>query len=186
MPSPLPRVDGEGPFLWLSATGPRRGFRRLPPGGMCVSAFLFVVQDGKLLLGQYADDARWEDLVGLDEERWRAHGRGWTVPASQLKFGEEPRAAAQRIAREVLGLDGLAIGEPRVESDHYVPARFPELGMHYDLWLLFTAALPEGARVERPPWYRALELHDPRVLAPSAYARGHEDVVARWLGRDAP
>lgn len=174
-------MDGDGPYLWLSSAAPRRGFRRLPRSGMCVSAFLLVEQDGKLLLGKYADDPRWEDLTGLDEDRWRAHGKGWTLPASQLRFGEEPRAAGRRIAEEVLGLPGLALSEPRVESDHYVPARFPELGMHYDLWLLFRATLPPDARLERPAWYRELAFHDPAALAPSDYARGHEDVVARWL-----
>ena len=176
-------MDGTGPFLWLSESGPRRGFRALPAGGMCVSAFLFVVQGGKLLLGKYADDPRWEEIAGLDEDRWRAHGKGWTVPASQLKFGEEPREAGRRIAEEVLGIRGLELSEPRVESDHYVPARFPELGMHYDLWLLFGAKLPSGARVAKPDWYRELAFHDPRSLVASEYARGHEDVVARWLAR---
>lgn len=175
-------AQGEGPFLWLSEKGSPHGFWKLPPNGMCISAFVLVVQDGKLLLGKYAEDPRWADLVGLDPERVRVHGRGWTVPASQLKFGEEPRAAGRRIAREVLGLpDSVRLGEPRVESDHYVPARFPELGMHYDLWLLFTAELPAGARVEKPGWYRELAFHDPRALPASEYGRGHEDVVARWL-----
>lgn len=175
-------MDGTGPFLWLVKGGPRRGFRDLPHSGMCVSAFVFVQDaEGRILLGKYADDPRWEELTGLNEDRWRTHGQGWTVPASHLKFGEEPRAAGRRIAEEVLGLRGLELSEPRVESDHYVPARFPELGMHYDIWFLLSATLPSGAKVERPGWYRELAFHDPRALPASAYARGHEDVVARWL-----
>ena len=174
-------MDGTGPFLWLSSAAPRRGFRALPPSGMCISAFVLVEREGELLLGKYADDPRWEELAGPDEGRWRAHGKGWTVPASQLRFGEEPRAAGRRIARDILRMPDLRLSEPRVESDHYVPARFPELGMHYDLWLLFGAKLPSDATMERPPWYRELAFHAPDALAASDYARGHEDVVARWL-----
>lgn len=174
--------DGTGPFLWLSESGSPHGFRVLPPSGMCISAFLFVVQEGKILLGKYADDPRWATLTGLDPDRVRAHGRGWTVPASHLKYGEEPRAAGRRIAREVLQLpESVRLSEPRVESDLYVPARFPELGMHYDLWLLFTAELPADARVSCPGWYGELAFRDPRTLAASEYARGHDDVVVRWL-----
>lgn len=82
-------MDGTGPFLWLVKGAPRRGFRDLPHSGMCVSAFVFVQDsEGRILLGKYADDPRWEDLTGLNEDRWRTHGKGWTVPASHLKFGE--------------------------------------------------------------------------------------------------
>lgn len=174
-------MAGQGPFLWLSPKGPPSGYWSIPAQGMCISAFVFVVQDGKLLLGKYADDPAWERLAGLDEGRRRAHGRGWTVPASHLRFGEEPREAARRIATEILGLRGLTFSEPRVESDQYVPARFPELGMHYDLWLFFTAQLPSDAKVEPPSWYRELAFHDVETLRPEDYARGHEDVVARWV-----
>lgn len=173
-------MDGEGPFLWLSTAAPRRGFRMIPPNGMCVSAFVLLTQNGQLLLGKYADDPRWEDLAGLNEDRWRAHGTGWTIPASQLKFGEEPRAAGRRIVEEILGLRGVALSEPRIESDHYVPRRFPELGMHYDLWLLFHAEVPASTRIGRPAWYRELAFVDPGTLADAEYARGHEDIVARW------
>lgn len=174
-------MDGHGPFLWLSPKGPSSGYWALPAQGMCVSAFVFVVQDGRVLLGKYADDPEWERLAGLDEGRRRAHGRGWTVPASHVKFGEEPRAAGRRVVEEILGLRGVALSEPRIESDQYVPARFPELGMHYDLWLFFTAQLPGDAKVARLPWFAELELHDVDALRPEDYARGHEDVVARWL-----
>lgn len=176
-------MDGEGPFLWLGTKAPRRGFRAIPPNGMCISAFLFVEQDGKILLGKYADDPRWEDLAGLDEDRWRTHGKGWTVPASQMLFGEEPRAAGRRIAEQILGLRGVELAAPRIESDSYVPRRFPELGMHYDLWLLFGAKLPSDARIAKPSWYDKLEFHDPAKLSAGDYARGHEDVVTRWLAR---
>src|SRR2546428_194237 len=77
------RMPGTGPFLWLMKHAPSSGFQQLPPGGMCVCAYLFVTRGGQILL---------------------------------------------------------------------------------------------------PPWYTELSWQDPRSVPTTAYARGHEDVVARWLG----
>ena len=172
-------MPGEGPFLWLAREGSPHGYHQLPPGGLCLSAFLFVRRGERVLLGKYADDARWEDLAGLDPVRRRAHGRGWTIPASHLKYGEDPREAARRVAEEILRLPGLRLSEPRVETEVGVPARFPEMGPHYDVWFFVDAEGP--AEVEAPPWYRELAYVDPRALSPDDYGRSHGDVVARWL-----
>ena len=174
-------MAGDGPFLWFSPKGPPGSYHRLPAGGMCISAFVYVRQGDKVLLGKYADDPRWESLTGMDEARWRTHGKGWTIPASHLKYGEEPRAAGRRVANEILGLRGIPLSEPRIESEFDVPVRFPELGNHYDLWLFFETELPDGAEVPKPPWWRELSFQDPRELPASAWGRSHEDIMARWL-----
>ncbi|MBI4416356.1 MAG: NUDIX hydrolase [Euryarchaeota archaeon] len=173
-------MAGEGPFLWLTKGGPPAGFSSLPPGGMCLSVFLFVQHDGKILLGKYGDDPQWETLTGLDADRRRRHGRGWTIPASHLKFGEDPRVAARRVGEQVLRLPGLTYGEPRVEVDLYDPARAPGQP-HFDLWFLVDAIPPRDFFLEGPPWYADLGWFDPKTTPPTFYARGHEDVVARWL-----
>jgi ADP-ribose pyrophosphatase YjhB (NUDIX family) len=171
---------GDGPFLWINETGPPAGFRRPPPGGMCLSAFLFVRRGAEILLGKYGDDPRWEALAGLDDA-WRSmHAGGWTIPARQVKFGEDPRDAARSIATDMLRLSSHAIRGPRVEVDLYESRRSPG-NQHYDVWFLFETDVPAGAPMERPPWYAALGWHDPRALPASAFARGHQDVVARWL-----
>jgi len=176
-------VDGSGPFLWLNERGPRRGFRRLPPGGMCLSAFVFVEREGRILLGRYADDPRWEELTGLDEGRWRAHGKGWTLPATHLRFGEDPRAAGRRVLDDVLGLRDVALSEPRVMTDVGPPWRGPARGDHYDVMFLMDARLAPGRDVARPPWYTELAWHEPSALSGDACARGHGDVVAQWRRR---
>lgn len=173
---------GEGPFLWLSPNAPPAGFKSVPPGGMCLSAFLFVRRGPKILLGKSRDDDVWDALAGLDEERRRTHGMGWTLPARQLRYGEDPRDAARDIGEEILQIRGMRYSEPRVETDLYEPRRFPGQ-LHYDVWFLVDAVPPRGARPEVPPWYRELDWKDPRSLAAADYARSHEDVVARWLGR---
>ncbi len=147
---------------------------------MCVSVFLFVIRRDQILLGKYNDDPRWEELAGLDANRRRTHGRGWTIPASHLKFGEDPRSAATRIGEEILQISGARCSEPRVEVDFY-PSKMVPGQMHYDIWFLVDAVAPSGYRPEVPPWYAALEWHDPKALPGAEYARSHEDVVARWL-----
>src|SRR3989442_8909881 len=100
-------MAGEGPFLWLSKDGPRAGFRELPPGGMCISAFLFVRRGKEILLGKYRDDPRWETLAGLDETRRKGHSSGWTIPASQMRYREDPRTAGRRTAGGILPIRGM-------------------------------------------------------------------------------
>lgn len=175
-------MPGEGPFLWLSESGPPTGFQRLPRGGMCVSAFLFVRLGGKILLGKYADDPRWEELAGLNHEWRRMHADRWTLPARQMRFGEDPREAARHIGETILQVPGMAYSEPRPEVDLYESRRSPGQ-QHYDVWFLFDAAMPKGIEAARPPWYADLAWKDPTTLVPAEYARGHEDVVARWRAK---
>ena len=67
-----------------------------------------------------------------------------------------------------------------MESDTY-PATFANGKTHYDIWFFFDATPPRPWQPKAPPWYADLAWQDPKALPPSAYARAHEDVVARWL-----
>lgn len=174
-------MTGTGPFLWLAKAGSPHGYHALPEGGLCLSAFLFVERDGKLLLGKYRPHDEWPRLTGLDASRQAAHSGGWTIPASHLKFGEDPRAAARRVAFDVLGLpeDAVAFEEPTVETDVGEPARFPGIH-HYDVWFFVDATLTRDVDPAAPPWYAELAWVDPRATPASAFARSHEEIVARW------
>ena len=147
---------------------------------MCVCAYLFVTRRDQLLLGKYADDPQWEALAGLEPERRRTHGWGWTVPATHLKLGEDPREAARRIGEEILRIPGLRYSEPRPEVDFY-PSKMAPGEKHYDIWFFVDGAPPKDYELQVPPWYTELSWQDPRTLPAPTYARGHEDVVARWL-----
>lgn len=172
-------MPGEGPFLWLNERGPPLGFWRPPPGGMCLSTFLFVRRGPKILLGKYGDTPKWEELAGLDATRRQTHSKGWTIPARQVKFGEDPRDAARHVGEVILGIRGMRYSEPRVEVDLYPPSWAPDR-LHYDLWFFVDAAPPKGWTLKVPPWYAELAWQDPRRVPDEAYARGHQDVVARW------
>ena len=116
----------ESTFLWLAPFAPPKGWTTVPRGGMCLCAFLFVVSGGRLLLGKYADHPAWKNLSGMEGKGIKANAHGWTIPASHLKFGEDPRDAARRIGEEIITLDkGLVYSEPSVITFFYEPAIAP-------------------------------------------------------------
>ncbi len=175
--------SGERAFLWLAPFAPPRGWRTVPPGGMCLCAFLFVLRGEKVLLGKYADHPAWETIAGMPRERVRANAGGWTIPASHLLFGEDPREAAGRIGREILSVGtDLRVGEPSVATFLYEPAAAPG-ERHFDVAFLLEASLAAGAAVPAPPWYEALEWFDIGSLGDLSFARQHGDVVRAWLAK---
>jgi ADP-ribose pyrophosphatase YjhB (NUDIX family) len=181
------RVDerGASSFLWLAPFAPPRGWTSVPAGGMCLCAFLFVLRKGKVLLGRYADHPAWERLCGMERTRVRANAQGWTIPASHLKFGEDPREAAQRIGGEILTLTGKPVySEPAVATFFYEPAVAPG-EKHYDVSFLFEASLATDVEVPAPPWYEAFEWFPIDALTHLSFARQHEDVAQAWLKRRA-
>lgn len=93
--APIVGEEGkEGFFLRLAPFASPKGCTEVPRGGMCLCAFLFVVSREKILLGKYADHPAWDSLSGMESKRVTANARGWTIPASHLKFGEDPRGAS--------------------------------------------------------------------------------------------
>ena len=177
--------SGEGSFLWLAPFAPPKGWTSVPRGGMCLCAFLFVVRGEKILLGKYADHPAWENLSGMESKRVKANARGWTIPASHLKFGEDPRDAARRIGEEILTLDkGLVYSEPSVTTFFYEPAIAPG-EKHFDVLFLFDVSVEAGVNVRKPPWYEALEWIAIEALRHEHFARQHEDVAEVWLKKRA-
>ena len=177
--------SGESTFLWLAPFAPPKGWTAVPRGGMCLCAFLFVVSGGKLLLGKYADHPAWENLCGMQDKRVKANAHGWTIPASHLKFGEDPRDAARRIGEEILTLDkGLVYSEPSVTTFFYEPAIAPG-EKHFDVLFLFDVSVETGFNLRTPPWYEALEWIAIGALRNEQFARQHEDVAEAWLKKRA-
>jgi ADP-ribose pyrophosphatase YjhB (NUDIX family) len=186
--SPLtPGIEGnrESSFLWLAPFAPPKGWKRVPQGGMCLCAFLFVLQGEKVLLGKYAAHPAWEELCGLESGRVKANANGWTIPASHLKFGEDPRDAARRIGEEILTLEkGLVYSEPSVATFFYEPAVAPG-EKHFDVLFLFEVSAKADVNIRKPPWYATLEWLDIEGLQRLPFARQHEDVAEAWLKKRA-
>lgn len=168
-------------FLWLAPFAPPKGFTSVPRGGMCLCAYLLVVSGGKVLLGKYAEHPAWEKLAGMTDQRVRANTSGWTIPASHLKFGEDPRKTARRIGEEILHLDKeLVYPEPYVKTFFYEPAAAPG-EEHFDVLFLFEVSVGADAKVGIVPWYETLEWVDLGTVQLEKFSRQHEDVMAAWL-----
>lgn len=176
---------GESSFLWLAPFAPPKGWTKVPRGGMCLCAFLFVMSERKILLGKYAEHPAWEQLCGMDNKRIKNNIHGWTIPASHLKFGEDPRDTARRIGEQILTLDkGLVYSEPYVKTFFYEPAIAPG-EKHFDVLFLFETSVKAGVKIHTPPWYEALEWFDIGTVQCGQFARQHEDVVETWLNHRA-
>ncbi len=171
-------------FLWLKNDAPPSGFKQVPAGGMCLSAFTFISkvdEPEKILLGKYRIVPEWERLTGLDSDRLRRHSTGLTVPASHLKFGEDPREAGRRIIKEIIEVPfgSYKISEPWVETERWDST--PNIDDdHWDVSFYFNVVLTKDAVVTKPEWYELLSFYDPLKTPSSDYARRHQDVVARW------
>jgi len=177
----LQKKDHNDTFLWLAPFAPPKGYTSVPAGGMCLCVFLFVVKGKKVLLGKYREHPAWEKITGMDEKRVKNNRHGFTLPASHLKFGEDPKDAARRIGEEILMLpEGLAYSEPIVQTFFYELSILPG-EMHYDVLFLYDLILKEDFKNSLPPWYDSLEWIDMADLMNRKFARQHEDVVSAWL-----
>jgi ADP-ribose pyrophosphatase YjhB (NUDIX family) len=175
------KKDRNDTFLWIAPFAPPKGHITVPPGGMCLCVFLFVKRGDKILLGKYKEHPEWEKIAGMDEKRVKNNTYGYTLPASHLKFGEDPSDAAKRILKEILCLpDSLLLSEPIVQTFFYEVAVAPG-EMHFDVLFLYDVILDESINITLPPWYASLEWFDTDILMNQKFARQHEDVVSAWL-----
>ena len=155
------------------------GMPEVPAAGLCLSAFLVLTETGHpghVLMGHLDPEAPWDHLGALDPSRTVVHRRGWMLPSSHLIVQESPQEAARRIAREQLEMPDLALGEPKVVSEVYVPRRFPDRGGHWDLEFLFRGELDAPVRT-RPRAWTDLAFVDLATTPKSAIARSHEDIL---------
>lgn len=172
----------EDKFLWLAPFAPSKGYKSVPAGGMCLCVFLFVKKGNKVLLGKYKEHTAWEKIAGMDEKRVTSNMHGYTLPASHLKFGEDPMDAARRIVKDILLIPekNISCSEPFVQTFFYELSIVPG-EMHFDVLFLYDVILDESVKSPLPPWYASLEWFDTDILMKQKFARQHEDVVSAWF-----
>jgi hypothetical protein len=153
--------------------------KEIPPGGLCLSAFL-VVRDNSanVLMGKLDPQAPWDHLGALDQKRIELHRKGWMLPSSHLMVHESPQDATRRIAKEQLEMPDLIISEPKVVSEVYPPRYFPDLNDHWDIeFISFSRAEPKSIPA-RSRAFLELKWIDPKTTKRSEIARSHEDILA--------
>jgi hypothetical protein len=162
-----------------SAEGHPYGLRWEEPGGLCLSTFLILSEEGhpsSVLVGRMNPNAPWDHLEGLDAERIEAHRGGWLLPASHLLLREAPGEAAGRILNEMLGGVTPSLEPVRVVSEVYTPRRFPETHNHWDISFLYRGTL-HGPPPSVPSVWSDLRFVDVRTAHRSEFARSHEEVL---------
>jgi ADP-ribose pyrophosphatase YjhB (NUDIX family) len=151
----------------------------VPRAGLCLSAFV-LVGDPKnpnlVLLGRPASSAPWAELGNLEPAHLESLQDRWVLPACHLVEFESPRAAADRIAREQLGLDHVELRGPEVFSESYPSRIDPETGTHWDFHFLFRADWPRGREMGSSA-FKELRLIDTRLVAAPQLGRGHGDIL---------
>jgi len=151
--------------------------REIPEGGICLSAFLVISEIGhpeRVLMGHLDPSAPWDHLGALDPERAEANRHGWMLPSSHLLLSESPKAAAERILKEQLGLPMSELDGPYVYSEVYGAKN------HWDLHFVFIG---EREQVAQHPAWSELAFVDVNETPRDQIARYHEDILAlvgRW------
>ncbi len=181
-PEPAPGTGTARPerrFCRFSADpAPSEGRWPLPPEGLCLSSFLLLSPRGRpdeVLVGRVDPDGPWAEIGALDPRRVRLNAEGWMLPSCHLQYFESPTEAADRIAREQLGLEGLELDPPQIFSETYTPRRHPDLGRHWDLEFVFRGILDRPA--PRPPAWTELAFVAPSRTPRRAFTRSHDEVL---------
>ena len=169
-------------FARYRPTEDEAGGRRVwavPRAGLCLSVFV-LVGDPKnpngVVLGRPAPSAAWAEIGSLEPASLAALQEHWVLPACHLVEFESPRAGAERVVREQLGLEHLELRGPEVFSDAYPSPSAPEQGNHWDMVFLFRADWPHGRELHSAA-FKELRLIDTRTLAAPNLGRGHGDIL---------
>jgi ADP-ribose pyrophosphatase YjhB (NUDIX family) len=155
----------------------------VPPGGVCLSSFVAVTSDGRLLTGKMAKPEIWIErfFVGENHAPRIAESGKYIMPASHLKWYESPLEAAERVLREQLRMEVPAgklklidvqshlSGDPKNQSE---PS-------HWDICFVyqFPVAKSSERKYSGPEWFAELEFRPVRSLPAENFARGHGDVL---------
>lgn len=155
------------------------GYWPLPPDGLCLSTFVLLSPENQpslVLVGRLDASGPWREIGALDASRIRQNAEGWMLPSCHLLYFEAPRAAAERVLAEQLGLAGVDLDGPAVFSETYRPRRHPERGAHWDLEFVFRGVAPPAWKPSHPAWHE-LQFVEPSRTPRTEFTRSHDEVL---------
>ena len=167
----------ERKFAAFSKTSPPPRMRKVPEGGMCISAFLIISRHNdpeSILMGKLNKSANWDHIGALDAKRLERFSGGWMLPSSHLILYETPEGAARRILREQLHVKGMKLTGALPFADTSGKEN------HWDLGFIYTG---EGDSVPKSDAWRELKFVKSSELSKDEVVRSHVDVLAhagRW------
>lgn len=163
-------------FAAFSTTASPPRMRKMPEGGMCISAFLIISRredPESILMGRIDRRGNWDHIGALDAKRVERHSGGWMLPSSHLMLYETPEGAARRILREQLHVQGMKVSGPLTFVDTSGKEN------HWDIGFIFTG---ERETVPKSDVWRELRFVDSRQLKRDDVVRSQIDVLA-YAGR---
>jgi ADP-ribose pyrophosphatase YjhB (NUDIX family) len=152
----------------------------VPKGGTCLSSFLVLRGKGGILVGKMTKPEIWVERFFVGEmfaPKYAASNK-WLLPASHLKYGEKPEAAAERVLVEQLKASKSNLSLLQVQSHLSQNQSDPE-DAHWDICFVYGGRL--RGKLQKPEWFSDLRFVKPRELASDDFTRGHGDVL-RELG----
>ena len=152
--------------------------RKVPDGGMCISAFVIVSKRGepnRVLMGKIDPNAEWDHIGALDGKRAVRVSAGWMLPSSHLILYETPEGAARRIIREQLAIKDMRLTGPLTFVDT------SGIENHWDLGFIF---LGEREVVPKSDAWRELAFVNPSAVSGDV-VRSQLDVLA-YAGKWSP
>ena len=144
--------------------------KKMPDGGMCISAFVIVSKrgdPGRVLMGKIDPKANWDHIGALDSKRVARVSAGWMLPSSHLMLYETPEGAARRILREQLNVKGMKLSGPLTFVDT------SGVENHWDFGFIF---LGERDSLPRNGAWRELAFVQPKEVSKDV-VRGQLDVL---------
>ena len=145
-------------------------------GGTCISAFVVLTGKGGVLAGKMARPDIWVEKFFVGENfapQYAASGK-WVLPASHLKFGENPEDAASRILREQLGVNGVKLTLSQVQSHLSGDPTNPDEA-HWDICLIYEGKVK--GEIPKPEWFSDLKFLKPKGLSVDDFTRGHGEIL---------
>lgn len=150
----------------------------IPPGGLCLSAFLVLSRgnENNVLLGKVNPKyTEWAHIAALDETRLQRFSTAWMLPSRHLILHEDPNRAAKTILKEQLDIEDLELTGPKVVTEVYDIPRL-ELKDHWDFDFIFFGKITRDL-APHAAWTE-LNFIDVSSLPDNEFARGHQDVLA--------
>jgi hypothetical protein len=165
----------------------RKWLIHVPPGGLCLSAFVLIRnRKGEVLFGRPRVDRAWPDQGGVGMWRVREFVRSgeWELPATHLLMEEDPARAAQRIARSWGGLPKstptlVAVDSSRSPSGSWVGSGRNRRRVYH--WMIGFVYELRTARKPRPfRGWAETKFVPLNELGALTIGRGHRDFL-RYL-----
>jgi len=162
----------------------RSMYIHVPPGGVCLSAFL-VVRDrrGRILFGRPRIHRAWSEQGCLPSWRVREIQKNveWILPASHLLMGESPDDAAKRIARIWVGRPDARPRLAVIDSSSFPTGPPSRAGKKKRRDFHWTLGFVYRLRVDRlptmPRTWEELKFFSPAEIRNLTIGRMHGDLL---------